>query len=1004
MNKSFIVTFCLITFLLPASVFGSNYLTIPLEVFDLTSFFDHDVPDANPAGNKNFIRHDGQQWNDGSARLGICQDGINCYDGHNGIDLSASTGTNVLAAATGTISTYVDDCGGKTARVYHSEVGYSTLYAHLDSFLISNGTVDRFEYIAKSGESGNCTEGAHLHFGVREGQTGGRRADPYGWDPDPGAPVQDDPCEGYSQDLCTNLGYLWTTDPPSLEPPGGETLPVIPVSGNITENTTWEAGYVYLIQGSVTVNQGVTLTLEPGVIVKFQTTSSHLNINGYLDSQGTPQNKIYFTSYKDDDRGGDSNGDGNLTRPAFNDWRQIIVNAGAVADISNSVVRYGGNIICGSYNCTAQGVLFVQGGVLRLSLSTLTDNRHGIYMSSNGYTNISGSTITNSVGDAIGVKGSTINLNISDSTISDNGGSGLNTYYSSDISTTTVAIIDSTFSQNEGLGFSVAGNILDLTVVDTHFADNQSGDGNINVCDYYYQDRILNFTNYGNTTSGPGANGFRICGAKISNDQTWNPGVPFILGYAGFSIPIGKTLTISPGTIVKFDGDSGGYNSAYFSVNGILNAQGTPQNKIYFTSYKDDDIGGDSNGDGKATKGAPEDYAGINVNSNGLNSGSINISNSILRYGGECQGQYTCQTRGVISGLGSGASIYVDSSTINDNDEGIYFADFSGTSTISVSNSLIDNNNNFGIRTSNPFVNLSVNQTIISNHDYDGIYVANNSSGFKSFDISVLNSRFVNNKEDAYFYYYQGGGGEINFINQGNTNSGTSSNGFRISGTLKNNQIWNSGVPFIVSGISVPVGSTLAIKPGTVVKFFNENSYLNIHGSLSARGANPEFFHSVNPYLKEVYFTSYKDDSVGGDSNGDGKATIPAPGDYTGISIFTNASADISRTVLRYGGQYRGVISSLGPNAYINIASSTISYNYYGAYRDNGEVDIISSSIKENTLYGVFHTGTGSSTIATNNWWGDTSGPYHPNQNPNGTGDRVSDGVEFTPWLLEDPL
>ncbi len=36
---------------------------------------------------------------------------------------------------------------------------------------------------------------------------------------------------------------------------------------------------------------------------------------------------------------------------------------------------------------------------------------------------------------------------------------------------------------------------------------------------------------------------------------------------------------------------------------------------------------------------------------------------------------------------------------------------------------------------------------------------------------------------------------------------------------------------------------------------------------------------------------------------------------------------------------------------------------------------------------------------ATNNSWGDASGPYHPVNNPTGTGDEVSDYVTFDPWL-----
>jgi hypothetical protein len=33
------------------------------------------------------------------------------------------------------------------------------------------------------------------------------------------------------------------------------------------------------------------------------------------------------------------------------------------------------------------------------------------------------------------------------------------------------------------------------------------------------------------------------------------------------------------------------------------------------------------------------------------------------------------------------------------------------------------------------------------------------------------------------------------------------------------------------------------------------------------------------------------------------------------------------------------------------------------------------------------------------NWWGDASGPHHP-ENPNGTGDNISGMVDFIPWLL----
>jgi hypothetical protein len=39
---------------------------------------------------------------------------------------------------------------------------------------------------------------------------------------------------------------------------------------------------------------------------------------------------------------------------------------------------------------------------------------------------------------------------------------------------------------------------------------------------------------------------------------------------------------------------------------------------------------------------------------------------------------------------------------------------------------------------------------------------------------------------------------------------------------------------------------------------------------------------------------------------------------------------------------------------------------------------------------------------ATNNWWGSSTGPTHAS-NPTGTGNAVSDGLIFSPWLTSRP-
>ena len=78
------------------------------------------------------------------------------------------------------------------------------------------------------------------------------------------------------------------------------------INGNITENTTWETGKVYILQTRVTVVSGVTLTIQPGVIVKGEAgtgpnaTALLVARGGKLMAEGTASQPIIFTSVADE--------------------------------------------------------------------------------------------------------------------------------------------------------------------------------------------------------------------------------------------------------------------------------------------------------------------------------------------------------------------------------------------------------------------------------------------------------------------------------------------------------------------------------------------------------------------------------------------------------------------------------------------------------------------------------------------------------------------------------
>ncbi|MEI8124018.1 MAG: hypothetical protein WCG60_02515, partial [bacterium] len=107
-------------------------------------------------------------------------------------------------------------------------------------------------------------------------------------------------------------------------------------------------------------------------------------------------------------------------------------------------------------------------------------------------------------------------------------------------------------------------------------------------------------------------------------DTAWTKDDSPYVVYSDIEIDSGATLTIEPGTIVKFD------NWNYLDIYGKLIVNGTASDKVYFTSlYNDDDlVGGDTDLDGGEYLPERNKWGGFEV----YEGGNYKINNAEISY------------------------------------------------------------------------------------------------------------------------------------------------------------------------------------------------------------------------------------------------------------------------------------------------------------------------------------------------------------------------------------
>ena len=661
------------------------------------------------------------------------------------------------------------------------------------------------------------------------------------------------------------------------------------VINNIASDTLWTAGNVYYLLTDIEVASGVTLTIERGTVVKFwvpldpssATNLVGLNVKGnlrFIDPLIPPADPVVvFTSGRDDTIGGDTNADGNQTLPAPGDWDFVRLTNWTNTDPAYDFlkVRYGKD-------------------GLRFDLATAVTVQP-VFENNIFSENVCGLTLSFSANGFV-------NANVQYNTFTQNK-YGFCTRRTNGLGSANPVLTENNFNNNSILPIYLSGTAYP-SYVDNSFIG--------------YVDPLDRL--------GIGLGGEIHSSGTLTIVENLPLGgieMPFVI-VAPMEIKAGAALNVPGGAVFK------GFTRAemalpadplpYFRISGVVNFGSVDEaSRIIFTSYRDDSVGGDTNGDNFDSEPYARDWAGVHFRDQSLEA-APNTTFQYLSFNYAVNG-LTYETT-----LAGTRSPVIDHVNFIGNLNGLRFKSLP--------------------KHYNSRITPTIQNSLFSKQGIIPEVKADTEPGVPILLENTIQPTYVNNTYTENLHPAIGLSGYWYTNATFNLESGQGLNPLPF---LVHGDLW-LGYRDITFGVDTPV---FTVPEGTIFKFF-----VNLFDRNSRSGMQAAGRLTLNSTLENpVVFTSYLDNAYGGDTSG--VSVLPGLKDWADV-VVRHTESNFIHTVFRYGSnalhlQNKQITGFIDPE----VSNSLFEYNDIGLYLDIQEDGDITSLVSDNIFrYNAVGLGT----------------------------------------------